>query len=93
MTDAAPTPSDYPALTCQCGATTLTDRAAAHVLAGIVGARLLDFEPYGYDERQYGSPGFAAFHSTKSSGSRLNPSTATRSPARRSSSDLPESLP
>ena len=21
-------------------------------------ARLLDFEPYGYDERQYGSPGF-----------------------------------
>ncbi len=37
---------------------TLTDRAAAHVLAGIEGARLLDFEPYGYDERQYGSPGF-----------------------------------
>ena len=37
---------------------TLTDRAAAHVLAGIDGARLLDFEPYGYDERQFCSPGF-----------------------------------
>ncbi|GAA0952475.1 DUF4910 domain-containing protein [Nonomuraea longicatena] len=30
------------------------DRAAAHV----VGDRVLDFTPYGYDERQYCSPGF-----------------------------------
>jgi hypothetical protein len=34
MTDAAPTPSDYPALTCQCGATTLTDRDAAPLCLG-----------------------------------------------------------
>lgn len=35
------------------------DRAAAHVLAhaGPM-ARVDDFAPYGYDERQYGSPGF-----------------------------------
>jgi aminopeptidase-like protein len=34
------------------------DRAAAHVL-GLAGAHtLLDFAPYGYDERQYCSPGF-----------------------------------
>lgn len=35
------------------------DRAAAHVLkhAG-AGSELLDFSPYGYDERQYCSPGF-----------------------------------
>jgi aminopeptidase-like protein len=35
------------------------DRAAAHVL-GHSGQphRILDFCPYGYDERQYGSPGF-----------------------------------
>ena len=34
------------------------DRAAAHVL-GLAGAHtLLDFVPYGYDERQYCSPGF-----------------------------------
>lgn len=31
------------------------DRAAAHVLGG---ARVRDFDPEGYDERQYGSPGF-----------------------------------
>ena len=36
---------------------TLTDRAAAHVLRG-TDAVLLDFEPYGYDERQFCSPGF-----------------------------------
>ena len=36
---------------------TLTDRAAAHVLRGTE-AKLLDFEPYGYDERQFCSPGF-----------------------------------
>lgn len=35
------------------------DRAAAHVLRhSAPGHRLLDFSPYGYDERQYGSPGF-----------------------------------
>ena len=36
------------------------DRAAALVLAGsgMATARLLDFAPYGYDERQYCSPGF-----------------------------------
>jgi aminopeptidase-like protein len=35
------------------------DRAAAHVL-GHVGLphQMIDFFPYGYDERQYGSPGF-----------------------------------
>lgn len=38
--------------------TALVDRAAAHVL-GLAGAHtLLDFVPYGYDERQYCSPGF-----------------------------------
>jgi aminopeptidase-like protein len=40
---------------------TLTDRAAAHVLRGTdahAQAKLLDFEPYGYDERQFCSPGF-----------------------------------
>jgi aminopeptidase-like protein len=36
----------------------LVDRAAAHVL-GIAGKHaILDFIPYGYDERQYCSPGF-----------------------------------
>jgi aminopeptidase-like protein len=37
----------------------LVDRAAAHVLrhAGF-GDRVREFEPYGYDERQYCSPGF-----------------------------------
>jgi aminopeptidase-like protein len=34
------------------------DRAAAHVLSTSGNARLLDFSPYGYDERQYNSPGF-----------------------------------
>jgi aminopeptidase-like protein len=35
------------------------DRAAAHVLARSGRAHaLLEFSPYGYDERQYGSPGF-----------------------------------
>lgn len=35
------------------------DRAAAHVLhRGLATPTLLDFAPYGYDERQYCSPGF-----------------------------------
>jgi aminopeptidase-like protein len=35
------------------------DRAAAHVLSHLAkGAELLDFSPYGYDERQFCSPGF-----------------------------------
>ncbi|MBZ9764464.1 DUF4910 domain-containing protein [Mesorhizobium sp. CA8] len=34
------------------------DRAMAHVLGREAGARLMDFSPYGYDERQYCSPGF-----------------------------------
>ena len=35
------------------------DRAAAHVLGRAAPpGRLLDFCPWGYDERQYGSPGF-----------------------------------
>lgn len=38
---------------------TVTDRAAAQVLAEPpFGALLSDFEPYGYDERQFCSPGF-----------------------------------
>ena len=37
----------------------LVDRAAVNVLAySGEGAQILDFSPYGYDERQYGSPGF-----------------------------------
>ena len=37
----------------------VTDRAAAHVLPRVAAAaRLVDFEPYGYDERQFCSPGF-----------------------------------
>ncbi len=36
---------------------TATDRAAELVLAG-TDARVVDFEPYGYDERQFCSPGF-----------------------------------
>jgi aminopeptidase-like protein len=36
----------------------LVDRAAAHVLAQGGEHALLDFVPYGYDERQYCSPGF-----------------------------------
>jgi len=35
------------------------DRAMEHLLASRSdGARIIDFSPYGYDERQYGSPGF-----------------------------------
>jgi aminopeptidase-like protein len=36
------------------------DRAVAHVLAHAAGetAKVLDFSPYGYDERQFCSPGF-----------------------------------
>jgi hypothetical protein len=44
-------------------------------------------------DSQDGSPGLAAFHSTKSSGSRLASSTSMRAPARRSASRLPESCP
>jgi aminopeptidase-like protein len=36
----------------------LVDRAAAHVLRQAGPHALLDFIPYGYDERQYCSPGF-----------------------------------
>ncbi|MFH6933323.1 DUF4910 domain-containing protein [Mesorhizobium ciceri] len=36
----------------------LVDRAMAHVLGRLAGAKMLDFSPYGYDERQYCSPGF-----------------------------------
>lgn len=36
----------------------LVDRAAAHVLKQAGTHQLLDFIPYGYDERQYCSPGF-----------------------------------
>jgi aminopeptidase-like protein len=38
---------------------TATDRAARSVLGRVApGHRVLDFEPYGYDERQFCSPGF-----------------------------------
>lgn len=38
---------------------TVTDRVAAHVIGREpFGGRLTDFEPYGYDERQFCSPGF-----------------------------------
>ena len=38
---------------------TLTDRAAVQVLrSGTWPSRVVDFEPYGYDERQFCSPGF-----------------------------------
>jgi aminopeptidase-like protein len=37
----------------------VTDRAAEHVLRSLTGAaHVVDFEPYGYDERQFCSPGF-----------------------------------
>jgi aminopeptidase-like protein len=36
----------------------LVDRAASHVLRNAGAHTLLDFVPYGYDERQYCSPGF-----------------------------------
>jgi aminopeptidase-like protein len=35
----------------------LIDRAARHVLRGLPQSRILDFSPYGYDERQFCSPG------------------------------------
>ena len=34
-----------------------TDRAASHVLRAVPGSRIVDFAPYGYDERQFCSPG------------------------------------
>jgi aminopeptidase-like protein len=34
------------------------DRAMAHVLKYEAGSKVMDFSPYGYDERQYCSPGF-----------------------------------
>lgn len=38
---------------------TVTDRAVEHVLrTSGAAARIVDFEPYGYDERQFCSPGF-----------------------------------
>ncbi|MBM2821934.1 MAG: peptidase [Thermoleophilia bacterium] len=37
---------------------TLVDRAAAHVISRTAGARVLDFVPWGWDERQFNSPGF-----------------------------------
>ncbi len=49
--------------------------------------------PRPHGDSQEGSPGFPFFHSTKSRGSCFAISTSTRSPARNSSSDLPESLP
>lgn len=36
----------------------IVDRAATHVLAHAGPHSVIDFEPYGYDERQYCSPGF-----------------------------------
>jgi aminopeptidase-like protein len=37
----------------------VTDRVAEHVLRGLApSVRIMDFEPYGYDERQFCSPGF-----------------------------------
>lgn len=36
----------------------LVDRAVEHVLRGLAEATVQDFVPYGYDERQYCSPGF-----------------------------------
>ncbi len=38
-------------------ANTVVDRAAALVVPA-AGGRLIDFTPFGYDERQFGSPGF-----------------------------------
>jgi aminopeptidase-like protein len=38
---------------------TLTDRAVEYVLHSVgLASRVVDFEPYGYDERQFCSPGF-----------------------------------
>lgn len=36
----------------------LVDRAAEHVVGRVEGGRVLDFVPWGWDERQYNSPGF-----------------------------------
>jgi len=36
----------------------LIDRVAAHVISRSAGARVLDFVPWGWDERQFNSPGF-----------------------------------
>ncbi|MDQ3671852.1 MAG: DUF4910 domain-containing protein [Actinomycetota bacterium] len=36
----------------------LVDRAAEHVVSQVAGGRILDFVPWGWDERQYNSPGF-----------------------------------
>ena len=36
----------------------LVDRAAAHVIGHEYGGRVLDFIPWGWDERQFNSPGF-----------------------------------
>lgn len=36
----------------------LVDRAASHVLARVEGSRIVDFIPWGWDERQFNSPGF-----------------------------------
>ena len=36
----------------------IVDRAAIHVLSGSPGSVIREFTPYGYDERQYCSPGF-----------------------------------
>ena len=42
-----------------CGGEAIIDRVMAHVLRHAApGAAVLDFTPYGYDERQYCSPGF-----------------------------------
>ena len=42
------------------GQRSLIDRAAAHVLVHCdPGARIVDFVPWGWDERQFNSPGFA----------------------------------
>ena len=49
--------------------------------------------PGPHGEGHDGSPGLDAFHSAKSSGSRLRSSTSTRAPASSSSRFLPESLP
>jgi aminopeptidase-like protein len=38
--------------------TATIDRAASHVLKQSGGGEVIDFVPYGYDERQYCSPGF-----------------------------------
>jgi aminopeptidase-like protein len=34
------------------------DRAASYVVSSLEGGRIIDFVPWGWDERQFGSPGF-----------------------------------